>query len=189
MVESQVFWAESIYHWSDAIKSVVESQTTRFGIGRLAAFYLYKILMASDASAIDPVLYEKLAILMAELYPEKTGLHRARFDLRHPVHPSTARFLKLLEIDVDCDHHLERWFKPKTTAAGFNLGFERVPHLSSGGGPYKKFKSEARNTPFQPPIPRAPTPAEVSAGREIDADDNVIVSPAAQRYWEQTLRV
>lgn len=215
MVAAQVFWTESTDYWSDAIKSVLESQTMRFGIGRPAAVFLYKTIIFSNASAIDPVLYDKLACLITEIFPDENGLEVARFDLRHPVRPSTAKFLKLLQTDVDCNQLLEQWFNPKTAAAGYelnitlirlaqrclaegyrtnaervlDLGYERVPHLFSGKGPYEKFTSEAKKTPLPPPIRRKPTQAEIAAGKEVDADGNVLVSPAAYAYWKRTCRM
>jgi hypothetical protein len=40
MVEAQVFWSEKTDCWADAIESLVESQTMRFGIGRPSALFL-----------------------------------------------------------------------------------------------------------------------------------------------------
>jgi hypothetical protein len=214
MVEAQVFWSESTDYWTDAIKSLMESQTMRFGIGRLAALFLYKTMMATHKAVIDPVLYGQLAFLVAELFPERKDFVLAHFDLRHPVRPSTARFLKLLETGVDHDQHLKHWFNPKTLPAGsqlfhtlvflaqrclaeghkanaervLDIGYDHAPQLFSGEAGFEVFKNEVKNTVKPPPIPRKATPADIAAGKEVDADGNIIVSAAAHAYWEQTHR-
>jgi len=214
MVKAQVSWSESTDYWTDAIKSLVESQTMRFGIGRPAAFFLYKTMMTMNKTVIDPVLYDQLAFLIAELYPDDKDFHWARFDLRHPVRPSTARFMKLLETGVDNDQNLKRWFDPKTLLAGSNLhftlvllaqtclaeghranaervldlGYDHAPQLFSGKAKFDIFKNEVKNTIIPPPIPRKATSADIAAGKEVDADGNILVSAAAHAYWEQTHR-
>jgi hypothetical protein len=186
----------------------------RFGIGRPAALFLYKTVMAMEMTAIDPVLYDQLAFLISELYPDNRDYHWARFDLRHPVRPSTARFTKLLENGVDYDQSLKQWFNPKTLLAGLQLfytliflaqrclaeghranaervldiGYDHAPQLFSGKAGFEVFKKEVKNTIKPPPIPRKATPAEIAAGKEVDADGNVITSAAALAYWEQTRR-
>jgi hypothetical protein len=133
-------------------------------------------------------------------------------DLKHPIRPSTVRFMELLETRLNHDQIVEHWFNPRTTYAAshlfftlvslaqrclaeghrvnaervLDLGYERVPRLFSGKAEVDRFKSEVKNTLVPPRMPRNPTEAEIAAGKEVDAEGNVVVTPEAQAYWERT---
>ena len=211
IVEAQVSWSESTDYWGDAIKSLLESNRMRLSIARPAVLFLFRMIMATPKSAVDPGLYNQLASLLDGVYPKNKEYHRARFDLRHPVRPSTASFMELLKSGVNSNQDVKRWMNPKTPSAGamlfftlinlaqsclaegnranaewvLDLGYDRVPQLFSGKAQYLMFMSEVEDTIVPPSAPRKATKFEIAAGKEVDADGNLITSPAAQTFYQQ----
>lgn len=171
-------------------------------------------MLAAHTPVRNPLLYDQLAELVRRLHQGHQNFNMAISDLRHPVRPNTARFIKLLETDLEDDQQLQRWFSPETYHAGLSLyftlvnlaqtclaegrrstaewvldiGYDRAPHLFSGKLQNDRFKSKM-NTRVPAPLTRKASEAEIMAGAKVDAEGNIISDPAVQTHWEQTYRL